>query len=194
MLLMHILISGSDQMHAKQIECKAACPPCTLRLMQYSIRTFCIVKETKWVCNRQDNKDAGAYSTYMSCHLKCFFFDSTETNEPKTYPLLMLYKQPHGHFCWKIKSTECKRCTRSLLFHRPSTVTFQACSQDNERRINTVEHKQTSCVCCHLIHIRQKCVYGSVRAVRVWTLWRGWEPCHRRSVLASSPSPNFVLS
>lgn len=106
----------------------------------------------------------------------------------QTYPLWMLYIQHINIF--SITQNPLRTDTRSsrgLLFHRSSTVTFQACYQDNERWINTVEHHRTSIEWCHLVHIRQSCVYESVCAALLWTLWRGWDSCHRRSVLQNSP-------
>ncbi len=110
------------------------------------------------------------------------------TNPISNLPTMDALQSAYKHFfpLYKIH-WEYTRSSRGLLFHRSSTVTFQACYQDNERWINTVEHHRTSCEWCHLVHIRQSCADESVCAAPLWTLWRGWDPCHRRSVLKNSP-------
>lgn len=98
-------------------------------MLIFTLNIFALQKKPK-KCSHQHNwEDCAATAFEWPKWVKTYSLIS-ETSQQillKTYPLRMLCNQ-HLH----IRSS-----SRGLLFHRFSTVTFQACYQDNERWINT---------------------------------------------------------
>lgn len=78
------------------------------------------------------NKDAGAYSTCISCRLKWCLLDSSVTHQIFNLPTMDgLQTSTRPVLPLNEIHSECKRS--SFLYHRSSPVTFQAFYQENER-------------------------------------------------------------